>query len=87
MHIICGYVSSKTANSKDPHSWYATGISEIKHLLKEVPQAFQDEYLFIKDALTVSDEITSSTANEFEKSILVFITLITNYHIVLRESS
>ena len=70
MHIICGYVSSKTANSKDPHSWYATGISEIKQLLKRAPAAFQEDFQFIQEAVAVAEKITLNTKDQFEKSIL-----------------
>ena len=79
MHIICGYVNSKTAGAKDAHSWYATGIIEIKNLLNYLPRAFQEDYQFITEATTVSDKITSSTTNEFETSNLVFITLLIHH--------
>ena len=80
MHIICGYVSSKIAGAKDAHSWYAAGISEIKNLLNGLPRAFQEDYQFITEAITVSDKITSSTANEFETSNLVLIPLLIHHN-------
>ena len=70
MHIICGYVTNKTAGGKDVHSWYAAGIGEIRNLLKDMPQAFQEDYAFVDEVLKVSDKITTTTANEFEKSTL-----------------
>ena len=68
MHLICGYVSSRAVGENDAPSWYATGINELKYLLKTAPHTFKEDYSFIQEALTVAEKITSSKANDFKQS-------------------
>ena len=67
MHIICGYVGNRAI--EEVCSRDATGINEIKQLLKRAPVAFQEDYQFIQEAVAVAEKITLNTKDHFELSI------------------